>query len=245
MNRQRSKVAAPAADFGYGVGHMKLEHQSDGCQGLTETWTVTRWALIVGAVLVPAAVAASQIVDGAFGVKGLLGAGVGGLVMLGIAAAISDLRVRFDVARRVMRWEQRNWFRRRRIDVPFADIVDVYVSSSTTRSDDTTVGGYHATHRLMVKTGTDALPLTMSEGSDRPAYEGLRRQVLALLAPRVATGEPATVVDHLVAEGRLIDATAAIRAERGVDLATARTMVDDIRRRIHASRTNGGHADGR
>jgi hypothetical protein len=144
-----------------------------------------------------------------------------------------------------MRWEKRNWFRRRCIDVPFADIIDVYVSSSNTRSDDNTVGGYNVTHKLMVRTGNDIVPLTLSEGSDKPEYEALRQQVLALMAAHGAIREPATAVEHLVDEGRIIDATAAIRARRGVDLVTARTMVDAIRRRGDASRMNGEPDDGR
>lgn len=223
---------------------MKLEHQSDGSQGLRETWAVTRWALGIGAILVPAAVVFSQIISGGLGFLGLLGAGVGALGMLGVAAAISDLAVRFDSKRRLMRWEQRSWLRKRHLEMPFTDIRDVYIRSASTRSDDTTVGGYSVTHKLMITTVAGTLPLTMSEGSDLKAYEALRQEVLALLGRHGVTTEPSTLVERLVADGRLIDATAAIRAERGVDLATARAMVDAIRCQMDQSRKTGGAAVG-
>lgn len=221
---------------------MKLERQPDGCLCLVENWTVTRWALAIGAVLVPVAVAFSQMVSGEFGVFGLLGGGAGALGMLGVAAAISDLEVSFDTRLRVMHWEQRSWIRQRHLEVPFKDIRNVYVSSSSTRTDDTTVGGYNLTHKLMMATDMGMLPITMSEGSDMLAYEALRQQVLGLLAPHAIATELSAPIERLVAEGRLIDATAAIRAERGVDLATARKIVDAMRCQNGKSRTNGGSA---
>lgn len=199
---------------------------------LREHHRVLRWTFGIAALAVPAVVAGGQFLQGEWQWKSLAGAGAGSAVLALLAAVIGDLRVRFDATARRMTWEHRNGFRARRVSVPFSEIRDVFVLSSTSRDDDDTVGGYRVRHQPMLRTATDTLPLSLSEGPEKSDYEALCAEVLALLTRSEAAPLKRTAVEQLLLAGRLIDAVALIRAERGVDLTEARAIAAALNEKL-------------
>jgi len=214
---------------------MTLEHAPDGSLVLREYNRVLRWTFGIAALAVPAVVAGGQFLQGEWQWKSLVGAAAGSAGLALLAAVIGDLRVRFDATARRMTWEHRNGFRTRRVSVPFSEIRDAFVLSSTSRDDDDTVGGYRVRHRAMVRTATDTLPLSLTEGPQKSDYEALCAEVLALLTRSEAAPVKRTPVEQLMLAGRLIDAVALIRAERGVSLTEARAIAAALREKLTSS----------
>lgn len=156
--------------------------------------------------------------------------------MVLIAAVVSDLRVMFNQAAERLTWEQRNWFRTRRVMVAFSDVRDVFVLESVSRDNDDRVGGYAVTYRSMLRTTRETLPLSMIEGPNRPDSQALCDAVREIVMHDAKAPDAQTQVVRMIRAGRLVDAVAMIREQRGVSLAEALRIAEDMRARNEDAR---------
>lgn len=156
--------------------------------------------------------------------------------MVLMAAVLSDLHVVFNQAQERLSWEQRSWFRTRRVMVAFSEVRDVFVLESVSRNNDDRVGGYAAMYRCMLRTTRETLPLSTSEGADKADSQALCDAVQAIVMRDAKAPDAQTQVERTIRAGRLVDAVAMIREHRGVSLAEARRIAEDMRARNEDSR---------
>lgn len=209
-----------------------FECAQDGSLVLRESRQFLRWVCFVAAfllaVIVVLAYAVGDRSDWKLPAGGL--AGTAGLVWL--AAVLSDLRIVFDFANERLIWEQGNLMSTRRVLVPFFDVRDAFVLESASRDDDNPVGGYVVTYRSMLRTARETLPLSLSEGTDKADSQALCDAVLKLLGRESTAPSAQSRIEHALRAGRLIDAVSMIRADRGVDLAEARRLAEEVKAKL-------------
>lgn len=205
---------------------MTIDPLPDGSLLVKETWRVMRAACAVAAVLIPATVLWVAWVEGAIGWRQLGGAALGLILPGGIALVLADRRFRFDAATRTLSWETTSWTRRRHGQVPFGDIHSVVVSFTMESDDDS--GRRHPRFTATLMTRSGPLLLTGSSGSHKPDFDALADCVRAVVGLPVADADAA--VQQLVSAGRMVEAVTLLRAQRGIDLATARALVEQMRR---------------
>lgn len=207
-----------------------------GFRELRESRRFLRWVFLVAAILLVVVVVASYVVgdrsDWKLPAGGL--AGAAGLILL--ASVLSDLRIVFDFGKAQLTWEQRNWLSAKRIAIPFTDVLDAFVLESASRDDDNRVGGYVVTYRPMLRTARETLPLSLSEGYDHADCQALCEAVLKTLGRDGATPSTQSRIEQALRSGRLIDAVSMIRAQRGVSLAEARRIAEEMAARHEGSR---------
>jgi hypothetical protein len=88
--------------------------------------------------------------------------------------------------------------------------------------------------RLSLVTASAIVPLTVGYEPDQKRYNTMRDAVLEAVigdGPAPAALDP---VRMLVQQGRIVDAVAILRMREGLDLTTASTRVDELRRALDA-----------
>lgn len=205
---------------------MRIEHLPDGSLQIHERWRLMRFACAAAAVLAPAAVLWAAWLEGSVTWRQIGGAALGLVLPGAMAFLVADRRFGFDAATRVLSWEIASWLRRRHGQMPFADIQGVVVSCTMEPDDDSARRYPRYTATLMTRSGP--LVLTGSSGSYKPEYDALADSVRAVVGLPAADADAA--IQQLVSAGRIVEAVALLRAQRGIDLAAARAVVEQMRR---------------
>lgn len=149
--------------------------------------------------------------------------------------AIDDRRVVFDTPRRIVTWHRRNAFRSRSGEIPFTGIRDVVITTERLRDDDETRSGYTVRRSVALVTSRGAVPLTGTFGRDPREFQRVADAALDVLTSQSSVARPG--IEQLVAADRIIDAVAWLKRERGLDLAAARAVIEELKR---ARRHEGG-----
>lgn len=208
---------------------MKTQSLPDGSLLLQERWRSLRVICTLGAVVVPLVIVPAQLSSDSMNWRWLAGVVMGSAGLLLIAAVLEDRLFRFDVIRRQLTWERRNWFHARGATVPFDDIKDVSVIATSNRDVDHSFGGYMVNHTAVLRTSTETLQLSATHSIHKPDYEHICDAVLAVLTRGGSTPMVGDPIERLIAGGRMIEAVALIRAQRNVGLAQARQAAQEIR----------------
>jgi len=156
--------------------------------------------------------------------KDMMGMGLGFALFFAAGSIFAKRSVfTFDIARRQLIWSRRGLFTWKGATVPFSQITDVTVQTSSD-SDSTT-------HRVALTTTQGILPLTesYSGGGDRPA----RAIGIAIRRALGLPEQPEAEVDAhdlraLIASGQIINAIKLVREGRHCSLAEAKKIVDDM-----------------
>lgn len=196
---------------------MRIGHLPDGSLQIRERWRLPRFACAAAAVLVPATVLGTAWLEGAIAWRQIGGAALGLILPGGIALLVTDRRFVFDAATRLLSWEITSWLRRRHGQMPLADIQGVVLSFTMESDDDSARRHPRYTATLMTRSG-----------SQKPEYDALADSVRAVVGLPAAAADAA--IQQLVSAGRIVDAVTLLRAQRGIDLATARTLAEQMRR---------------
>lgn len=208
---------------------MKIVSFPDGSLLLQESWRSLRATFVVAAVLVPLVILPAQLSSDSMNWRWLVGVALGSAGLLLVAAVLEDRYFRFDAIRRQLRWERRNWFRSCSATLPFGDIKDVSVIALSNRDDDDAFAGNRVDYAAVLRTSTEILHLSATRSLHRPDYEHICNAVLAVLTGSGSTLKAGDPVERLVAGGRMIEAVALIRAQRGIGLMEARQAAQEIR----------------
>jgi hypothetical protein len=133
--------------------------------------------------------------------------------------------VTFDKIGRLCDIRRLDVVRLTRMRLPFSEIADVRVEI-VPMPDNPAVPPC----RLSLVTASAVLPLTASYEPDQERYNAMREAVLDAVfgdGQKPAAPDP---IRMLAKQGRIIDAVAMLRVRDGLDLATARARVDELRR---------------
>lgn len=195
---------------------------------IRESWTLLRVSCVLGGCLLPLTLFFATSLDGSFGWKTMTGGTLGAMLLGSIAAVVDDRRFVFDPSLKMLTWEQRNWIRSRGGRLPFSEIQDVVVIFSRERDHDSNRAYNY--YKTVLVTSAGQIPLTVTSGISRREYDDLANAVLAVLSnPDASPTQRGPEIDRLIAAGRMIDAIAWIRAQKGLGLAEARTLVEEIK----------------
>jgi len=209
---------------------MKITRLPNESLEIQERWTLLKTGCAIGGILLPVLIVVAEINSDSMRAGRIAGGTLGTILLLWVAAVVNDRHFLFDAAQKVLTWEQKNWFRSRGGHVPFSDIKQVLVKTQRTRDNDHTVGGYGVNYSAILVTGAGTIPLTSSHSSDKREYEKLAETILAVLSLPDKTPNTEDEVAGLIAAGRMIDAVALIRAEKGLGLLEARELAAEIKR---------------
>lgn len=215
-----------------------MQKLNDGTLIIEEGWPVLRAACVIGGLLIPAAILWGEYQSGTFRATRMGGALLGAVLLLWVAAVISDLSFRFDAQRRALVWRRRNGFGTRGGEVPFSEIRDVLVTEERSRDDENTVGGYTVRYSALLVTSSGNLALTSTHSSNRADYDDIAATIRALVlgpVPAVAQDDAAT---RLVAAGRIIDAVSVLRVQQGLGLAEAHARIKEIQSALPKGKTS-------
>ena len=150
-----------------------------------------------------------------------------------VGLAVDDRRFVFDAPRRTVTWHRRNAFRSCGGEIHFAQIRDVVITTEHASDDGGSRGAVR--HGVALVTTSGTVPLTSTFGRDPREFQRVADAALDVLASQGNVARPG--VEQLVAAGRIIDAVAWLRRERGLDLAAARAVIEELKR---ARRHEGG-----
>lgn len=125
---------------------------------------------------------------------------------------------RFEPFTQSFSWRRTGLFGGKSGRAGFSDIRDIVVDSTAA------CGERGPGYRVVILTAGGKIPLTDYYTPENSECEGAAARLLELLC-RDAEKLPERSVEHLVTEGRLIDATSAIMQERAVSLTEARSLV--------------------
>jgi hypothetical protein len=137
--------------------------------------------------------------------------------------------VTFDRVARICAIRRFDVLRLTRTRLAFADIVDVRVEIAPMQDEADALSC-----RLSLVTASAIVPLTVGYEPDQKRYNTMRDAVLEAVigdGPAPAALDP---VRMLVQQGRIVDAVAILRMREGLDLTTASTRVDELRRALDA-----------
>jgi hypothetical protein len=135
--------------------------------------------------------------------------------------------VTFDRVARICAIRRFDVLRLTRTRLAFADILDVRVEIAPMQDEADALSC-----RLSLVTASAVVPLTAGYEPDQKRYNTMRDAVLEAVigdGPAPAALDP---VRMLVQQGRIIDAVAMLRMREGLDLTTAATRVDELRRAL-------------
>ncbi len=214
---------------------MKITRLPNESLEIQERWAFLKTGCAIGAVLLPVVIVLAELNEDSMRLGRLAGGALGTILLLWIAAVLKDRRFFFDAAEKLLTWDQRNWFGSQGGRIPFSDIKQVLVTSQRTRDSDHRVGGYDVNYGAILVTGAGTIPLTGTHSSSKQEYERLAEAVLAVLSRPDNTPKTEDEVAGLIAAGRMIDAVALIRAEKGLGLLEARELAAEIKRAQEAS----------
>lgn len=219
------------------AGTAPFESAADGTLVLHESRRFLRRFLCVAALVLVAIVTVVFVAVDRSNGSLLVGGLAGAAGMVSLAAVLNDLRIVLDQSRQRLTWGQSNLVRTRYVEVAFAEVRKVFVLESRSRDDDDRVGGYIVRYRPMLRTITETLPLSMSEGPDRAASQALCDAVVRIIAGGTSPPDASSGAEATLQAGRLVDAVAMIRAQRSIGLAEARRIASEMAA-SHRDRSN-------
>lgn len=163
---------------------MNIEQRPDGSLVIEESFWFLRTSSFACAGL---AVAVgmwlwSEVPDILLQSKGIGWASIVVGLFCGVGLVVGDRRFVFDRTRRVVTWHQRNVFRTRSSEIPFADILGVVVTTQRTREDDSPVGGYTIRNSVALITSKGPVPLTSTYSRGKLEYDQVAETVRGVLA---------------------------------------------------------------
>jgi hypothetical protein len=133
--------------------------------------------------------------------------------------------VTFDKLERTCVISRLDVLRVTRMRLAFEEIVEVRVEIAPLQDDSTELSC-----RLSLVTASAIVPLTVSYGPDEPRCDAMRETVLETVfgnGKRPAALDPIRI---LVKDGRIIDAVAMLRRRDGLDLTTASSRINELRK---------------
>ena len=158
-----------------------------------------------------------------------MGSALGAVLLFSIAAIVDDRRFVFDPSLRTLTWEQRSWIRSRGGQLPFSQIQDVVVTFSRERDLDSNRA--YDQYRAVLVTSAGQIPLTGTSSINRQESDNLADAVLAIISAPGDSRARGSEIDRLSAAGQIIDAIALVRAQKGLGLAEAKMLVEEIRQK--------------
>src|SRR5579862_44075 len=161
-----------------------------------------------------------------------------GIALLVFFALIADLRktFTFDGMQRIMRWRGRTILKTESGEIPFDDITDIVIETSTTSSTRGTTS--MTTYRLTINTARGTIPMAYNYRGAADGLSGLRRQILEFIRPgsqsaspplgRAAAESLESSLRALLRQGRKIDAVALLRSTEDIGLTEAMHRIEAI-----------------
>jgi len=208
---------------------MKIEKLPNGTLVLQESWPLLRASCAIGGCLLPLTLCVAASLDGSFGWTKIMGSALGAVLLFSIAAIVDDRRFVFDPSLRTLTWEQRSWIRSRGGQLPFSQIQDVVVTFSRERDLDSNRA--YDQYRAVLVTSAGQIPLTGTSSINRQESDNLADAVLAIISAPGDSRARGSEIDRLSAAGQIIDAIALVRAQKGLGLAEAKMLVEEIRQK--------------
>jgi len=142
----------------------------------------------------------------------------------------------FDGMQRVVRWKGRTILKGESGEIPFDDITDIVIETSTTTSKwgTTTM----TTYRLTINTSRVTIPMAYNYRGIADGYTALRRQILEFIRPgsqgaspplgRAAAESLESSLRALLRQGRKSDALALLRSSEDIGLPEAMNRIEAI-----------------
>ena len=204
---------------------MKHRTLADGSLVVEERLTLLRWGAVLSALALVAILGTIAFERGRILPREAIGGGLGLIALMGLAALVADREFRFDRSVGRMRWTVRRLTRTRIGEVRFHEIEGVTLRSEV----DTEHPQRALRYTPLLETHGGSFPLSSFQSGDRQQWEDVAHAVAVVLGRPTESLRPLTVED-LVASGRVIEAIALARRERGLDLTAAKALVDSMRR---------------
>jgi hypothetical protein len=134
--------------------------------------------------------------------------------------------VEFDKMAQLCILSKLSMFKRTRLTIHFADIVDVKIDIEPMNTD-----SQQESCRLCLATASGAIPLSETYEPGLRHYNEIRIAILEALGNQeaLAASQP-DPVQSLVQQGRTIDAVALLRQRENLDLATTRKRIDEMQK---------------
>jgi len=162
----------------------------------------------------------------------------GAFLLLFALVWIRKTRFIFDGQQRMVRWTARKIFKAASGTIPFDEIRDIGVETST--SDKGII-----IYRLSILTPQGEVPMEASYNSGRESHAKIREAILAFIHPGTQVATPRTagsdfsdesMIGSLLAKGRKVDAVRLLRSAENLTLteATRRVEAMDAERRARA-----------
>lgn len=204
---------------------MHIRRDPDGSVEIHEIPAVMRGALLAGAAAIPWATWAGAV-DASDPLRVVLGI-LGGAMFLASALLVEGRWYRFDRQEGVVRWRRSRLLSSRSGSLPFGAVVAVVPQA---RMDDDNPRTRRVSYRPVMLTSEGEMLLSNQTSLKAEDFADLLSTVRGALG-LTSTQERGQVVD-LVAAGRIVDAVALLRRQRGVSLAEAKSAVEAIRSRL-------------
>ncbi|TAJ96680.1 MAG: hypothetical protein EPO39_19940 [Candidatus Manganitrophaceae bacterium] len=148
---------------------------------------------------------------------------IGAAVTCGLSylVAFEEARFSFDSGTRLLTWRRRRSLSKKEGSIPFSQIEQVVLESAIGNNK------YYPKHRVILRTGEGALPISLSY-----EHDDLNQAIAERIRSRLGLSPNALVADSiqsLVERGLDLDAIRLLREKEGLSLADAKKRIAEIK----------------